>query len=242
MDVASGLATGDFRTANTRTDVDYTHYDFLDLPPGASTARVEAAYQMIKQRFSGSGDEELVRMIHRAYAVLSDAERRAGHRLLAAGGLTHPTILHPGAGAQWKYWSPSRFAELASFLINRCLEVALVEGQDILDLVAAGEHTGRAAAETSSGPPAAVPDVTHFDNAAIVVASAIEEVSGRMARSPLFWALRLLRPTSGGLMNPNKALWEKGDFTQIAGLMRESGEAFVASLGIQPPVRVLTDD
>lgn len=40
-------------------------------------------------------------------------------------------------------------------------------------------------------------------------------------------------------MNPNKALWEKGDFTQIAGLMRESGEAFVASLGIQPPVRVL---
>jgi ubiquinone/menaquinone biosynthesis C-methylase UbiE len=40
-------------------------------------------------------------------------------------------------------------------------------------------------------------------------------------------------------MNPNKALWEKGDFTQIADLMRESGEAFVASLGIQPPVRVL---
>jgi len=40
-------------------------------------------------------------------------------------------------------------------------------------------------------------------------------------------------------MNPNKALWEKGDFTQIASLMRESGEAFVASLGIQPPVRIL---
>jgi ubiquinone/menaquinone biosynthesis C-methylase UbiE len=40
-------------------------------------------------------------------------------------------------------------------------------------------------------------------------------------------------------MNPNKALWEKGDFTQIAGLMRESGEALVASLDIQPPLRVL---
>ena len=26
-------------------------------------------------------------------------------------------------------------------------------------------------------------------------------------------------------MNPNKALWEKGDFTQIAAFMRESGEA-----------------
>ncbi len=26
-------------------------------------------------------------------------------------------------------------------------------------------------------------------------------------------------------MNPNKALWEKGDFTEIAALMRQSGEA-----------------
>ena len=26
-------------------------------------------------------------------------------------------------------------------------------------------------------------------------------------------------------MNPNKALWEKGDFTRIAATMRESGEA-----------------
>jgi ubiquinone/menaquinone biosynthesis C-methylase UbiE len=41
------------------------------------------------------------------------------------------------------------------------------------------------------------------------------------------------------LRNPNKALWEKGDFTQIAALMRESGEAMVRSLGIAPPLRVL---
>ena len=40
-------------------------------------------------------------------------------------------------------------------------------------------------------------------------------------------------------MNPNKALWEKGDFTQIAALMRQSGEALVKSLGITPPLRVL---
>jgi ubiquinone/menaquinone biosynthesis C-methylase UbiE len=40
-------------------------------------------------------------------------------------------------------------------------------------------------------------------------------------------------------MNPNKALWEKGDFTQIAALMRQSGEAVVKSLGITPPLRVL---
>ena len=40
-------------------------------------------------------------------------------------------------------------------------------------------------------------------------------------------------------MNPNKALWEKGDFTEIAGLMRESGEAVVSSLGVGPGMRVL---
>src|SRR3984885_2551683 len=40
-------------------------------------------------------------------------------------------------------------------------------------------------------------------------------------------------------MNPNKALWEKGDFTQIAVLLRESGEALVKSLGITAPLRVL---
>ena len=40
-------------------------------------------------------------------------------------------------------------------------------------------------------------------------------------------------------MNPNKALWEKGDFTAIAGLMRQSGEALVKSLAITTPLRVL---
>ena len=40
-------------------------------------------------------------------------------------------------------------------------------------------------------------------------------------------------------MNPNQALWEKGDFTQIAATMRESGDALVASLGITPGLKVL---
>src|SRR5689334_12546596 len=40
-------------------------------------------------------------------------------------------------------------------------------------------------------------------------------------------------------MNPNKALWEKGDFTRIASSMRESGEALVASLGVAPGMDVL---
>src|SRR5215208_365771 len=40
-------------------------------------------------------------------------------------------------------------------------------------------------------------------------------------------------------MNPNKALWEKGDFTRIAESMRESGAALVAKLGITKGLRVL---
>jgi len=40
-------------------------------------------------------------------------------------------------------------------------------------------------------------------------------------------------------MNPNQALWQKGDFTQIAAFMRESGEALVNSLGLKMPLRVL---
>ncbi len=40
-------------------------------------------------------------------------------------------------------------------------------------------------------------------------------------------------------MNPNKALWEKGDFTRIAASMRESGESLVKGLGITRGIKVL---
>jgi len=40
-------------------------------------------------------------------------------------------------------------------------------------------------------------------------------------------------------MNPNQALWEKGDFTRIAESMRESGDALVATLRITKGLRVL---
>lgn len=39
--------------------------------------------------------------------------------------------------------------------------------------------------------------------------------------------------------NPNKALWEKGDFTRMAETMRESGTALVDKLGIIPGIDVL---
>jgi SAM-dependent methyltransferase len=40
-------------------------------------------------------------------------------------------------------------------------------------------------------------------------------------------------------INPNKALWEKGDFTRISATMRESGEALVRQLGLERGMKVL---
>src|SRR5690349_24093621 len=62
--------------------VNYTHYDYLELAPGASAQRVEAAYCALLERFqygmtdAGQDLSGLVRMIHAAYAVLSDPEQR----------------------------------------------------------------------------------------------------------------------------------------------------------------------
>ena len=45
--------------------------------------------------------------------------------------------------------------------------------------------------------------------------------------------------TTDAPVNPNKALWEKGDFTRIADTMRESGEALVGRIGVSRGMRVL---
>lgn len=45
-----------------------------------------------------------------------------------------------------------------------------------------------------------------------------------------------VQPTA---VNPNKALWEKGDFTRIAETMRESGTALIDKLGITSGMDVL---
>ncbi len=56
----------------------------------------------------------------------------------------------------------------------------------------------------------------------------------------LTFAARSDVPTKGNdPMNPNKALWEKGDFTRIAESMRDSGEALVNDLGITSGLEVL---
>src|SRR5882724_4012248 len=53
------------------------------------------------------------------------------------------------------------------------------------------------------------------------------------------WSLDCPDNSRSVTMNPNKALWEKGDFTRIAGAMRESGEALVAQLGIAGSMTVM---
>src|SRR5207302_4642817 len=60
-----------------------------------------------------------------------------------------------------------------------------------------------------------------------------------IANPLLVWEMRLAYMIMRTIMNPNKALWEKGDFTEIAALMRQSGEAVVKSLAITTPLRVL---
>lgn len=44
-------------------------------------------------------------------------------------------------------------------------------------------------------------------------------------------------PTTAG--NPNQALWEKGDFTQLAATMRRSGTELINSLNISAGMKVL---
>jgi ubiquinone/menaquinone biosynthesis C-methylase UbiE len=44
---------------------------------------------------------------------------------------------------------------------------------------------------------------------------------------------------TGIAINPNKALWEKGDFTRIADTMRKSGESLVATIGITSGMNIL---
>ncbi|MEI1280431.1 class I SAM-dependent methyltransferase [Leptospira venezuelensis] len=49
----------------------------------------------------------------------------------------------------------------------------------------------------------------------------------------------LKQALESGSENQNKKLWEKGDFTEIASLMRKSGEELVTHLGITSPLRIL---
>jgi DnaJ-class molecular chaperone len=73
------------RIQRQESTVNYTHYDYLDLAPGASSARIEAAYAAVLERFQYGATEAgqdlsgLVRMIHAAYEVLSHPELRRSY-------------------------------------------------------------------------------------------------------------------------------------------------------------------
>ena len=62
--------------------MNYTHYDFLEIAPGADSERVETAYLALLERLQyGASDagqdlSGLVRRIHAAYDVLSDPAKR----------------------------------------------------------------------------------------------------------------------------------------------------------------------
>jgi ubiquinone/menaquinone biosynthesis C-methylase UbiE len=48
-----------------------------------------------------------------------------------------------------------------------------------------------------------------------------------------------MNSTTEQVINPNKAMWEKGDFIQIAQTMRKSGEELVSKIGINKGMKVL---
>ncbi len=91
----------------------YTHYDYLDLAPGASPARIEAAYAAVLERFqygatdAGQDLSGLVRLIHSAYEVLSSPDLRkrydaqlAQEAAMADAELKTTLDAHPAAGAR----------------------------------------------------------------------------------------------------------------------------------------------
>ena len=63
----------------------YTHYDYLEIAPGAPRESIEAAYARVLEGFnygitsSGQDLSGLVRMIHAAYRVLSDPAARQAY-------------------------------------------------------------------------------------------------------------------------------------------------------------------
>lgn len=63
----------------------YTHYDYLEIAPGAPRERIEAAYARVLERFNfgmtpaGQDLSGLVRMIHAAYQVLSNPDARQAY-------------------------------------------------------------------------------------------------------------------------------------------------------------------
>jgi DnaJ-class molecular chaperone len=65
--------------------VNYTHYDYLDIAPGADSHRIETAYLALIEKLqygesdAGQDLSGLVRRIHTAYEVLSHPDQREAY-------------------------------------------------------------------------------------------------------------------------------------------------------------------
>ena len=87
----------------------YTHYDYLDLAPGASSARIEAAYAAVLERFQyGATDASqdmsgLVRMIHAAYEVLSSPVIGADGTVYFGSADNCLYAVSPNGSQKWRY-------------------------------------------------------------------------------------------------------------------------------------------
>jgi ubiquinone/menaquinone biosynthesis C-methylase UbiE len=62
---------------------------------------------------------------------------------------------------------------------------------------------------------------------------------GKLKTKSIKSSIMNLTLVNHSIMNPNKVLWEKGDFTRLAETMRESGEELIAKLGITPGLDIL---
>jgi DnaJ-class molecular chaperone len=112
------------RTQTEETAVTYTYYDYLDLAPGASTARVYAAYAQVLERFgygttdAGQDLSGLVRMIHAAYEVLSNpaARRRYDAQLDQEAAMADAEL--KASLDQQASWQPRRVQDVPAPLLN----------------------------------------------------------------------------------------------------------------------------
>ncbi|MEP7183274.1 MAG: hypothetical protein ABI886_13905 [Betaproteobacteria bacterium] len=102
----------------------YTYYDYLELPPGASRARVEAAYAQLLERFgygttdAGQDLGGLVRMIHAAYDVLTDSDARQRYDAQLASEAAEADAELKASLDQQASWVPRRVQDVPAPLLR----------------------------------------------------------------------------------------------------------------------------
>jgi SAM-dependent methyltransferase len=114
------------------------------------------------------------------------------------------------------------------------------EAESALDRVVGVARDG-VARESSETPPANPDPMRRSVDGARALAGCLHRRRRRRvpALLPPGVCASVRLPPQGTTMNPNQALWEKGDFSRIAASMRTSGDALVESLGVKKGMKVL---